>query len=167
MMKDDAIVIERIFNAPLKRVWGAWTTPEIVKKWWGPKGFSAPSIEIDFQVGGKYIYCMRGPKGTPWDKDMYSAGIYKEIDPFEKIVTTDYFSDKDGNKANPKDHGLEGDMPTEMNLTVLFEDLGDDKTKVTLVYPKPKNKAQFEAMKKSGMEDGWSTSLEKLANAIK
>src|SRR5437879_13910376 len=100
-MDDKQIVIERVFDAPREKVWEAWTTPEMVKKWWGPEGFTAPSIKIDLKVGGKYIYCMHGPVGSEWDKDMYSAGEFKEIVPNEKIVTTDYFSDEHGNKMNP------------------------------------------------------------------
>lgn len=172
MVTDDAIIIERVFDAPLEAVWKAWTTPEIVKKWWGPEGFYAPSIKIDFRVGGKYTYCMRGPKGSPWDKDLYSSGIFNEIVPPSdksnnaKLVVTDYFSDENGEKASPSDHGLEGDMPTEMNVIITFEKLDDNKTKLKLNYPKPANKAQFEAMLKSGMEEGWGTSFNKLAKNL-
>ncbi len=77
MSDKKGIVIERIFDAPRELVWRAWTDEEMTKKWWGPKDFTAPSIKIDLKVGGKYVFCMRGPKGSEWDKDMYSAGVYK------------------------------------------------------------------------------------------
>ena len=73
------LVIERVFNAPKEMVWKAWTDPETAKKWWGPKDFTAPSIKIDLREGGKYIFAMHGPEDSEWDKDIYSAGIYKEI----------------------------------------------------------------------------------------
>ena len=166
MVTDDAIVIEKVFDAPREAVWKAWTTPEIVKKWWGPEGFWAPSVKIDLRVGGKYTYAMHGPKGSEWDRDMYSSGIFKEIVPMEKIVTTDYFSDSEGNKIKPSDEGQDATFPTEMTVTIEFEDAGEGKTKLSLTYPKPENEAQFEAMIKSGMEEGWSTSLDKLERVL-
>lgn len=54
------ITISRIFDVQRKKAWKAWTDPEEVKKWWGPKDFTAPEIEIDLKVGGRYLYCMRG-----------------------------------------------------------------------------------------------------------
>lgn len=169
MVNEQGITIERIFNAPVEKVWEAWTSPEIVKQWWGPEHFTAPSIKIDLRVGGKYIYCMRGPAGTEFDKDMYSAGIFKEIVPPSvnsgqaKLVVTDYFSDENGNKVSPKAAGLEApEFPDEQTVTITFEDGGEGKTKLSIHYPKPENEAQFEAMKHSGMEEGWGTSLNKL-----
>lgn len=155
------IIIERVFNASVEKVWKAWTDPEIVKKWWGPEGFYAPFIKIDLRVGGKYIFAMHGPKGSVWDRDMYSSGIYKEIVPHEKIVTTDYFSDEDGNKASPEDYGMSADTPDEMTVIVRFEDAGNTKTKLTIEYPGKLN-PQIEAMRKSGMVEGWNSSLDKL-----
>ena len=58
---ENELFIAREFNAPREIVWKAWSDPEIIKKWWGPKTFSAPFIKNDFKIGGKYLYCMRGP----------------------------------------------------------------------------------------------------------
>lgn len=163
---NDGIVIDRVFDAPREMVWKAWTDPEMAKKWWGPKEFTAPSIKIDLRVGGKYIFAMHGSKGSQWDKDMYSAGVYKEIVPTQKLVVTDYFSDEQGNIMKPSDFGQDANFPEESTVTVLFEDLGNGKTKLSIIYPKPETEAQFEAMKKSGMEVGWSSSLDKLVHAL-
>lgn len=162
-----SIVIERVFDAPVEAVWKAWTDPEIIKKWWGPEGFSAPSIKIDLKVGGKYIYAMQGPPGSQWDKIMYSAGDFKEIVPMKKIVVSDYFSDAQGNKADPKDFGQPENTPSEMTSIITFDDVGNGKTKLTITYPRPENEAQFQAMLKSGMKEGWASSLNKLAEALK
>jgi len=167
MNNQEGITIERIFDAPVETVWKAWTDPEMIKKWWGPEGFYAPSIKIDFRVGGKCTYGMHGPKGSEWDRDMYSSGIYKEIVPYERIVSTDYFSDKDGNPIKPSDEGQDENFPTEMSVTTTFEDLGNGRTKLTIFYPKIENEAQFEAMLKSGMKEGWMSSLNKLEKALK
>jgi uncharacterized protein YndB with AHSA1/START domain len=69
------LVIERIFDAPRELVWRAWTDPERMKRWWGPKDFTAPHITIDLRVGGKYVSCMRGPDGN----DFWSTGVYRKL----------------------------------------------------------------------------------------
>lgn len=159
------IIITRIFDAPRELVWKAWTNPELVKKWWGPEGFSAPSAKVDLQVGGKYIYAMHGPAGSQWDRDMYSAGIFKEIVPMEKIVVTDYFSDENGNLIDPTEEGQSPEMPREMHATILFEDVENGKTKLSIIYT-PETAGQYEVLLKSGMQEGWGTSLNKFAQAL-
>lgn len=57
-VKQRELVITRIFDAPRELVWKAWTEPERVKRWWGPKVFTAPFVKIDLHVGGEYLYCM-------------------------------------------------------------------------------------------------------------
>ncbi len=165
--EDTGIVITRDFDAPRERVWKAWTDPEMLKRWWGPEHFTAPSIKIDLRVGGKYVYAMRGPAGTQWDKVMYSAGVYKEIVPNEKLVTTDYFSDENGNMLDPTAYGQSSDAPREMTITVLFEEIEKGKTRLSITYMKPETEAQYQAMLKSGMTEGWNSSLNKLAEALK
>lgn len=56
------LLIVRIFDAPREIVWKSWTEPQRVKKWWGPKNFTAPFASIDLRPGGKYLYCMRSPR---------------------------------------------------------------------------------------------------------
>ncbi len=74
-VKTDSLVITRIFDAPRERVWRAWSEPEQMMKWWGPKEFTSPACKMDFRVGGKYLFCMRAPDG----KDYWITGVYKEI----------------------------------------------------------------------------------------
>ncbi len=164
---ENGVIMSRIFDAPRELVWKAWTEPEMVKKWWGPEHFTAPSIKVDLRVGGKYIFAMQGPAGSEWDRVMYSAGVYKEIVPNEKLVVTDYFSDSEGNMIEPSAEGQDPNFPKEMTVTVLFEEVENGKTKLSVIYPKPETAEQFEAMKKSGMEDGWNSSLNKLEIALK
>lgn len=166
MIDEKGIVIEKVFDAPRNVVWRAWTEPERIKKWWGPEGFSAPSIKVDLRVGGRCIFAMHGPAGSEWDKDIYSAGIYKEIVPDEKLVVTDYFSDENGNILEPVDFGQDPNFPKESTVTVLFEDAGRGKTKLSIIYPKPETKEQLEAMVKSGMIEGWNSSLDKLKKTV-
>jgi len=156
-MASKTVHITRIFDAPRQRVWDAWTKPEELKKWWGPKDFTCPDGTSDLRVGGTYNYCMRGPAGSDFDKDMWSGGTYKEIIPLEKIVASDYFTDAEGNKINPKEYGMPGDWPEEMLVTVTFEDAGEGKTKLTLVHEG--HPAEMADM----AEAGWNESLDKFS----
>src|SRR6266852_1261034 len=93
----ERMVITRVFDAPRALVWEAWTNPKYVMQWWGPKGFTAPFCEMDFRVGGKFLCCMRAPDG----QEGWNAGEYHEIVLHEKIVSSMYFSDPQGNKVEP------------------------------------------------------------------
>jgi len=121
------LVITRILNAPRELVWRAWTEPAYVMRWWGPKLFTAPVARIDLRVGGKYLNAMRSPEG----QDFWSTGTYREIIPGEKIVSTDNFADEQGNIVPASQYGMSGDWPSELLVTVSFEDYGG-KTKLIL-----------------------------------
>ena len=165
-MDDKGITIETVFNAPKELVYKAWTNEELAKMWWGPEGFTAPSIKMDLRVGGKYVFAIHGPEGSEWDKDMYSAGVYKEIVPNEKLVVTDYFSDEQGNVMEPAEQGQDPNFPKEMTVTVLFEDIEEGKSKLSIIYDRPESEEQFQAMLKSGMKEGWNSSLNKMEKAL-
>lgn len=166
MATKDKVLVERVFNAPREKVWAAWTEPEQIKQWWGPEGFSAPSIKLDLKVGGKYVYAMQGPPGSEWEKVMYSGGEFKQIVPMEKIVSSDYFSDADGNKMPAADFGQPEGFPDESNYTVTFEDAGEGKTKVTIISHLPDDEAIIKAIEDSGAAEGWASSLNKLAQLV-
>ncbi|HSR32122.1 MAG TPA: SRPBCC domain-containing protein [Anaerolineae bacterium] len=154
------LMVTREFDAPRERVWQAWTDPEMVQRWYGPEGFTAPSIKIDLKVGGKYIWAMRGPAGTPMDRVMYIAGVYQEIVPNEKLAVAEYMSDENGN-AMQSPGG-----PAQMTYQVRFEEAGKGRTKLSIVYPKPATDAEYQAMLKGGMLEGWNSSLNKLAHSL-
>lgn len=156
-----ALVITRVFDAPLELVWKAWTEPERVARWWGPKDFTAPAIKSDFRVGGKYLYCMHGPAGSPFDKDFWSTGVYEEIVPMQRIVATDSFADAQGNVVPASHYGMPGDLPLEFRVTVTFED-DDGKTKLTLTHEGLPAGEQSE-----GASAGWNQSFDKLAASLK
>jgi len=75
----ERMVVTRIFDAPRELVWKAWTDPQYVKQWWGPKGFTSPVCKMDFRVGGKFLCCMKAPDG----QEFWNAGEYHEIVPHE------------------------------------------------------------------------------------
>lgn len=163
---EDKLIITRTFDAPRELVWKAWTDPEMIKQWWGPEGFTSPSAKVDFKVGGKFVYSMSGPAGSEWDKEMWSAGEYKEIVPNEKLIVTDYFSDANGNKIMPAEYDQDPNFPDEMHVTILFEDVGEGKTKLSIIYDKPETEEQWQAVLNSGMKEGWNSSLNKFGMVV-
>ena len=151
------LIIERLVEAPRAKVWQAFTDPEQVKRWWGPKDFTAPFAEIDLRPGGKYLFCMRSPEG----KDYWSTGTYREIIPLEKIVMTDSFADEKGNVVPASNYGMTGDWPLELTVTLTFEDQGN-KTKMTLKHvglPAGENRDMA--------GEGWNESFDRLAASLR
>ncbi|MEX0681972.1 MAG: SRPBCC domain-containing protein [Dehalococcoidia bacterium] len=156
---EDALVIERIFDASREQVWKAWTEPERVKRWWGPTGFTAPVAQIDFRVGGKFLMAMQSPEFND-GKPIWSTGFYREIVPLERIVCTDSFADEEGNVVPAEHYGMTGDFPLEMLLAVTFED-HDGKTKLTL-----RHEGLPAGEHSHGANEGWNQSLDKLAEEL-
>jgi uncharacterized protein YndB with AHSA1/START domain len=154
------LVIERIFDAPRELVWKAWTDPEHVKHWWGPKAFTAPVCKIDLRVGGKYLFAMQSPEFNGGES-IWSTGVYREIVPLERIVCTDSFADADGNVVPATHYGMGTDIPVEMLVSVTFEDL-DGKTRMTL-----RHEGLPVGEMKDGAGVGWNESFDKLAESLK
>ncbi len=150
------LVITRIFDVPRELLWKAWTDPEYMKLWWGPKGFTSPVCKIDFRVGGVYLNCMRSPEG----KDYWSTGVYREIVESERIVCTDCFADEKGNIVPATYYGMSSDFPLEMLVTVTFEE-DKGKTKLTLRHAGMPSGAD-----QDGARQGWSESFDKLAEVL-
>src|SRR6187455_3209682 len=81
-------ILSRTVNAPRERVWKAWTDREQLMQWFGPKGFTMTTANLDFRPGGSFHYCLRGPDG----KEMWGKFAYREIDPPRRIVHHHSFS---------------------------------------------------------------------------
>ena len=150
-------LITRVFDAPRELEFKAWSEPERVMRWWGPQYFTSPACKIDFRVGGTYLFCMQSPDG----QDYWSTGVYREIVSNERIVYTDNFADAAGNVVPASQYGMGDDWPSELMVTVTFEDLAG-KTKLTLKH------TGLPAGEHSEMASlGWNTSLDKLAESLK
>ena len=156
MEQNNELVIERIFGAPVETVWKYWSEPEYLMHWWGPKDFTCPTYEADFRVGGKYLYDMRSNEG----KDYWGTGVYKEIVPFEKIVCTDNFADKDGNVVPASYYEMTGDWPNELLVTLTFEEHAGT-TKMILRH---QGIPAGEMREQAG--SGWNESFDKMADDI-
>ncbi len=153
----ERMVVTRVFDAPRELVWKAWTDPKYVMQWWGPKGFSCPACQMDVRVGGKTLLCMKTPDGY----EGWNAIEYHEIVLHEKIVSSMYFSDSEGNKIDPADLGLEPQAIDGAYDVTLFEDLGNGRTKLTMIGNEPMASA-----KDSGQWEGWNETLEKVAAVV-
>lgn len=151
------MVVERIFDAPRELVWKAYTEPEYVQQWWGPHGFTSPLCRSDFRVGGTFLYGMKMPDGQVF----YTAGEFQEIIPHEKIVYSTYFADAHGNKITSEQLGIEHEAIEGAYDTVLFEDLGEGRSKITMIGNEP-----MESARTSGQLEGVQQMLEKLAAVL-
>ncbi len=153
---DLTLTITRVFDAPRDLVFQAWTQPERVKRWWGPKSFTTPVCEIDLRPGGVVRSCMRSPEG----RDFWSQGVYREIVEPERIVCTDSFADEQGNVVSPEHYGLSPEWPVEALITVtLTEQAG--KTRLTLQHsPLPPGR------ERDLCRQGWEESFDKLADYL-
>lgn len=150
------IVVTREFDAPRELVFRAWTEPELMKEWWGPRGFTLPHCTIDLRVGGKLHYCMRSRDGA----DFWCGGVYQEIVLPERIVVTDYFSNPEGEVVPAAAYGMS--WPEDVTITVTFTE-SNGKTTVTMrqaaSVPLPKDSAD-------GASQGWSEMFDRLAGYV-
>jgi uncharacterized protein YndB with AHSA1/START domain len=145
---DRAIVMTRDVNAPRRMVFDAFTKPELVKQWLlGPPGWSMPVCEIDLRVGGAYRYVWRRDSdGT----EMGMGGVYREIVPQERIVSTEVF-----------DHAW---YPGEaVGTLILSEQRGITTITQTVLY---QSREARDGVLKSGMESGVAASYDRLATLV-
>ncbi|HJP63561.1 MAG TPA: SRPBCC domain-containing protein [Mucilaginibacter sp.] len=162
-IQDRELVITRMFDAPRELVYRVWTEAEHVKKWWGPKPFTNPVCEIDLKPGGRFHYVMRSPDG----QDFPMMGTFIEIVPDERLVNShdayeqaDFWKMAIGNKV-----GDDVDFTTlTSKTTVIFDEIGD-KTKLILITRFASNDVR-DAMVGMQMAEGWTQSLEKLADEL-
>lgn len=145
---EDQILITREFDAPKHLVYKAWTTPELVAKWWTARRGEAKGMEIDLRVGGRWRHAMETPDG----QEVAFHGEYKEIVPDERVVSTEVF---EGAPLPPEE--LEANATLN---TITFEE-ENGRTKVTMLIQCPSHEVR-EAIIASGMEDGLQDALDLL-----
>jgi uncharacterized protein YndB with AHSA1/START domain len=144
---DRELVITRVFEAPRELVWKVWTEPEHIARWWGPRGFSTTVTAMDLRPGGKWHYVMHGPDGN----DYPVHGVFREVVPLERIVTSDEFDDGFGGKM-----GI--DLPRGIVATAVFEELGQQTRLVlTITHATAEDRKKHEAM---GVVGGWNSSFD-------
>jgi uncharacterized protein YndB with AHSA1/START domain len=136
---DDQLLITREFAAPRHLVYRAWTTPELVRRWWHAERGQMKSCEIDLRVGGAWRYVMTADGGF----EVAFHGVYREIVPDERLVSTEVF---------------EG-MPEAEALTTMTLEEADGGT-VLKILVQHSSKAHRDAHLESGMEEGLQVALD-------
>jgi uncharacterized protein YndB with AHSA1/START domain len=138
---DTEVMITREFDAPRHLVFRAYTTPELIKRWWTGDRGEATSAEVDLRVGGKWRYVMVANAGF----EVAFHGEYLEVVPNERLVSTEVF---------------EGAPDAEAVTTVTFTET-DERTTVTIVV-RHASKENRDLHLNSGMEGGMQEALDKL-----
>jgi uncharacterized protein YndB with AHSA1/START domain len=155
-------VISRVLDAPRELVWKAFTEPERMKQWWGPKGFSVIASKMDFRPGGTYLYGLKSPNGAA----MWGKFVYREIVPNERMVLINSFSDEAGGVTR---HPMAPTWPLELLSTFTFEDEPGGKTKLTIRWSAhnatEEERNAFDTSHDS-MRQGWGGTLEQLTEYL-
>lgn len=145
---DREVVMTRVFDAPRRLVFEAWTKPELLQRWLlGPEGWSMPVCEVDLREGGSFRFVWRNDDG----REMGMGGVYREIVPPERLVHTELF-DEDW---------TEGETVV---TTVLTEDGGKTTMTSTVRYS---SEAARDAALATGMTDGVAVTYDRLAELLR
>ena len=141
---DREIVLTRVFDAPRQMVFDAFSKPELLRRWFGPRGWSLEVCEVDLRVGGGFRFVLAGPGG----RRMGMRGLYREIVPPERSVHLESYDD----------------YPGESQVTTVFVEQ-DGKTTMTATVLYPSQEVR-DAVVRSGMEHGAAESYDKLAELL-
>jgi uncharacterized protein YndB with AHSA1/START domain len=144
---DEQIRIEREFDAPRHLVYRAYTTPELVRRWWHANRGDVTLVEIDLRVGGRWRYVMKASGGP----EVAFHGEYRDIVPDERLVSTETY------EGVPD--GVSEEDATTLNTATFIE--RDGRTTLTILIQAP-NKMSRDAIIASGMEDGLQDALDLL-----
>ena len=151
---EDAVIIERSFDAPVDLIWQMWTDPAHFKAWYGPDGATIPVAKMDVRVGGTRLVCMevQTPNGP---MQMWFAGEYREVVENERLVYTEAISDENGNLSSSR--GIAGEHPVTTEVRVVLKDVGGRTSMVMTHIGIPSD---------SPGASGWAMALDKLAAKV-
>lgn len=141
---DTQILITRDFAAPRHLVYKAWTTPELVKRWWAGQRGTMKTVDIDLRVGGKWRYVMATNGGF----EVAFHGEYREIIPNERIVNTEVFE-------------MPGASDSDAALNIVTFTDADGRTSLALLVETPSREVR-DAIIESGMEGGMQEHMDLL-----
>jgi uncharacterized protein YndB with AHSA1/START domain len=153
----------RVFDAPRDQVFDAWTKPEKMAQWWGPKGAKVIKSDMDFRPGGTYHYCMTTPFTT---EPMWGKFLYKEIDKPKRLEFITQFSDEKGGIGQ---HPLSPTWPKQSYSIITFEEEGVGKTKLSISWtPYEATEEEIKTFTEGlpGMQQGWGGTLDQFAEYL-
>jgi len=152
-MSETDLVLERTLDAPRHLVWTALTTPEHIRKWWAPRPYQTPEVELDLRPGGRFYNRMTGPDGF----EAEGNGCILDVAEGERMVWTSAL----GPGWRPNDLGPEGCGALAFTAIMTLEDAGDGKTLYRAIAMH-RNPADAETHAKMGFHDGWGTCADQL-----
>lgn len=143
--KSNELKISRLYDAPLQAVWDAWTDPEQVGRWWGPRGFTLTTHSKDLRPGGTWVYTMHGPDGTDYPNITY----YHEVREREALVY---------------DHGASEGKPPLFRVSVYFKEVdGKTSMEMTMTLATPEEAERTRGfIRKAGGNSTWDRLAEYL-----
>jgi uncharacterized protein YndB with AHSA1/START domain len=114
---DRQIVLTRVFDAPRRMVFDAFTKPELLRRWFGARGWNLVVCEVDLRVGGGWRFVSRGPGGV----HMGQRGVYREVVPPDRLAYTEVFDDQSYPGESLITHDfVEQDGRTTLTSTLLY-----------------------------------------------
>ena len=141
---DTEIVMTRSFAAPRQVVFDAWTRPELLMRWYNPLPWQLVECDIDLRVGGAWRFRSEGPDGA----SMVQGGVYRVLEPPERLVTTEWMNEEPEDQAD-----------TVVNTYVLTEDAGRTTLTITMACPSREVRDMIAA---TGMAEGVEGSYQRL-----
>jgi uncharacterized protein YndB with AHSA1/START domain len=142
------MTLTRTFNVSREQLWNAWQDPELVKRWWGPRGWTAPIAKMEFREGGKSLVCMKSAEGF----EIYNTWSYTKLVPLERIEFVQHFADNSGKQVTPAEAGLPPVLPDAVPHVITFKSLGKDKTEM-IVTESGYASMEIVEMSRAGMDE--------------
>ena len=113
------VTTRRTYPVPVEAVWAAWTRPELIRRWWGPQGFTCPVAEMDVRPGGVSLLAMQAPPEYGGGRT-YNTWSYGVVEPMARLEYVMRFADADGATVSPADAGIPPGVPEAVPHVVTF-----------------------------------------------
>jgi uncharacterized protein YndB with AHSA1/START domain len=125
------VAARRIYPVPVEVVWAAWTTPDLIRQWWGPEGFSCPIAQMDVRVGGVSLLAMQAPPEYGGGRT-YNTWSYRVVEPRDRLEFVMRFADQTGATISPADAGVPAGVPDAVPHVVTFTPTADGGTELSI-----------------------------------
>lgn len=150
--KEKSILVAREFNAPLARVWRAYTESELLDQWWGPAPWRAETKSMNFTVGGYWLYAMVGPE----NQKHWARMNYLSISHHQSFDLEDGFSDENGN--------MNSELPVSRGKNIFTKTANGTRVEFKMIYS---TEADLQKIVEMGVEQGISICMDQLEELFK